>query len=210
MAFNAPQFQLVFMMSKAFHLLSQSMHFCRTSSAEFQVALQEQFHCILIANLELKLPYGKDTISVWKRTKYVPARIYSTHDGSHDDCHHSGSSLDSLFHDGSSGYLAGRTDSDMDNDSGSEGDLEEDNGQDSVDEDKDEEGEEDDSEEEEESRGPLTTSAAAGAVTYMSISDLNKLRESSESQDPKNKSKNVSQLANEGERTWRTSGCLCE
>ena len=98
----------------------------------------------------------------------------------------------------------------MDDDSGSEGDLEEDNGQDSEDEDEDEEGEEDDSEEEEKSSGPLTTSAAADAVTYMSISDLNKLRESSESQDPKNKSKNVSQLANEGERTWRTSGCLCE
>ena len=171
------------------------------------MALQEQFHCILIANLELKLPYGKDTISVWKRTKYVPARIYSTHDG----CNHSNSSLESLSHDGSSGYLAGRTDSDMDDDSGSDGDLQEDDGQDSEekgeDEDEDDESEGDDNEEEEECSEPLTVSAA-DAVTYMSISDLNKLRNCSELKAPK--SKTVSQLIKEGELARRITGYLCE
>lgn len=46
--------------------------FGRTSSAEFQITLTCSFHCILIANLQCSPPYGKDTISVWKRTQYVP------------------------------------------------------------------------------------------------------------------------------------------
>ena len=51
---------------------------CRTSSCEFQVALQSNFHCLLIADLQLRLPYGKDTISVWKRTVYVRGRVGET------------------------------------------------------------------------------------------------------------------------------------
>lgn len=46
--------------------------FGRTSSAEFQISLTCSFHCILIANLQCSPPYGIDTISVWKRTRYVP------------------------------------------------------------------------------------------------------------------------------------------
>ena len=99
----------------------------------------------------------------------------------------------------------------MDDDSGSDGDLQEDDGQDSEekgeDEDEDDESEADDNEEEEECSEPLTVSAA-DAVTYMSISDLNKLRNCSELKAPK--SKTVSQLIKEGELARRITGYLCE
>jgi hypothetical protein len=46
--------------------------FGRTSSAEFQVALTESFHCLLICQLQTTYPNSKDCISVWKRTRFVP------------------------------------------------------------------------------------------------------------------------------------------
>ncbi len=49
----------------------------RTTSAEFQITLPEQFHCLLIANLSLRYPYSKDCISVWKRTEYVAGKDFS-------------------------------------------------------------------------------------------------------------------------------------
>ncbi len=49
----------------------------RTTSAEFQITLPEQFHCLLIANLSLRYPYSKDCISVWKRTQYVAGKYFS-------------------------------------------------------------------------------------------------------------------------------------
>eukprot|EP01034_Spumella_vulgaris_P027559 gene27559-34298_t len=48
----------------------------RTSSAEFQITLAEQFHCLLICNLSLRYPYSKDCISVWKRTNYVAGKDF--------------------------------------------------------------------------------------------------------------------------------------
>ena len=48
----------------------------RTSSSEFQVTLCQSFHCLLVCNLEVSLPFGKDCISVWKRTNYVQARYF--------------------------------------------------------------------------------------------------------------------------------------
>lgn len=45
--------------------------FGRTSSADFQVSLAEQFHCILVAKLSVTYPISRDCISVWKRTKFV-------------------------------------------------------------------------------------------------------------------------------------------
>jgi hypothetical protein len=48
----------------------------RTSSSEFQVTLSQTFHCLLVCNLEVSLPFGKDCISVWKRTSYVQARNF--------------------------------------------------------------------------------------------------------------------------------------
>lgn len=48
--------------------------FGRTSSADFQVKLAEDFHCILTAKLENRLPYSMDSISVWKRTEYVSGK----------------------------------------------------------------------------------------------------------------------------------------
>ena len=59
--------------------------FCRTSSAEFQIALQGSFHCLLIADLQLRLPYGKDSISVWKRTVYVRGRIHDSSEHGNTD-----------------------------------------------------------------------------------------------------------------------------
>ena len=50
--------------------------FGRTSSAEFQVSLMESFHCILIANLSLNYPHSKDSISVWKRTSFIPGNYF--------------------------------------------------------------------------------------------------------------------------------------
>lgn len=45
--------------------------FGRTSSADFQVSLAETFHCLLVAELDGRLPISRDCISVWKRTVFV-------------------------------------------------------------------------------------------------------------------------------------------
>jgi len=45
--------------------------FGRTSSAEFQVALTEGFHCLLVCRLQTTYPNSRDCISVWKRTKFI-------------------------------------------------------------------------------------------------------------------------------------------
>lgn len=50
----------------------------RTTSSEFQVTLSQSFHCLLVCNLEVSLPFGKDCISVWKRTQYVQPRNFDT------------------------------------------------------------------------------------------------------------------------------------
>jgi hypothetical protein len=50
--------------------------FGRTSSAEFQVVLLQSFHCLLVAELQVQLPFGKDCITIWKRTKYVLGRRF--------------------------------------------------------------------------------------------------------------------------------------
>jgi hypothetical protein len=42
----------------------------RTTSSSFQVALHEEFHCLLNAKLP-SFPFSKDCISVWKRTNWV-------------------------------------------------------------------------------------------------------------------------------------------
>jgi len=44
--------------------------FGRTSTADFQVALAEGFHCILQAALP-RFPHSRDCISVWKRTELI-------------------------------------------------------------------------------------------------------------------------------------------
>eukprot|EP00605_Chrysophyceae_sp_TOSAG23-4_P001960 GSChrysophyteH1.ASY1.ANO1.2171.1 assembled CDS len=49
--------------------------FGRTTSGTFQQELSIQFHPLLIADLKARLPYSRDTISVWKRTVYVPGRL---------------------------------------------------------------------------------------------------------------------------------------
>ena len=56
--------------------------FGRTSSSDFQVMLSEQFHPLLIRNLDNRLPYSKDCISVWRRTRYVKGK---EHDESTDE-----------------------------------------------------------------------------------------------------------------------------
>jgi len=43
----------------------------RTTSSHFQVLLNEEFHCLLIADLKLTFPFSGDNISVWKRTEWV-------------------------------------------------------------------------------------------------------------------------------------------
>lgn len=42
----------------------------RTSSADFQVALAEDIHCLLVKRLP-RFPFSRDCISVWKRTQWV-------------------------------------------------------------------------------------------------------------------------------------------
>jgi hypothetical protein len=42
----------------------------RTTSSDFQVALAEDFHCVLMAPIP-RFPFSSDCISVWKRTKWV-------------------------------------------------------------------------------------------------------------------------------------------
>ena len=44
--------------------------FGRTSSAEFQLQLSEQFHCLLKIDLP-RFPFSYDSLSVWKRTSFV-------------------------------------------------------------------------------------------------------------------------------------------
>ena len=41
-----------------------------TTAADFQVALHEDFHCLLVAKLP-HFPFSRDCISVWKRTNWV-------------------------------------------------------------------------------------------------------------------------------------------
>lgn len=50
----------------------------RTSSAEFQTVLSSTFHCVYIARLATRLPFGRDCISVWKRTRFVLGRNFPT------------------------------------------------------------------------------------------------------------------------------------
>ena len=47
----------------------------RTSSSDFQVALSEEFHCILSASLP-RFPFSRDYITVWKRTKWIHGMTY--------------------------------------------------------------------------------------------------------------------------------------
>lgn len=42
----------------------------RTTSADFQVSLMSDFHCVLVAELPA-FPFSRDCISVWKRTNFV-------------------------------------------------------------------------------------------------------------------------------------------
>jgi hypothetical protein len=134
----------------SFSSLPFSCH-VRSSSAEFQVALQESFHCLLVAQLHITLPYAKDCISVWKRTNYVRGKVPSTDTCNTGCC--------------SSRSCGAESESDIDDDSeDEEGDLEEDDGQDSeVDTDIAQ-------------CDGNSSMGSADAVTYMSIADLNKLR----------------------------------
>jgi hypothetical protein len=52
--------------------------FGRTSSADFQVSLAENFHCLLMAKLSETYPLSKDCVSVWKRTKLVSGRDHQS------------------------------------------------------------------------------------------------------------------------------------
>jgi len=51
--------------------------FGRTSSADFQVSLQESFHQILVCELLNRFPYSRDCISVWKRTQMVVGKEHA-------------------------------------------------------------------------------------------------------------------------------------
>jgi hypothetical protein len=123
----------------------------RSSSAEFQVALQESFHCLLVAQLHITLPYAKDCISVWKRTKYVRGSIPGTDTSDTGCCSAQRNEAEA------------ESESDIDDDSeDEEGDLEEDDGQDSDINVAGGEG--------------SNSMRSSDAVTYMSIADLNRLR----------------------------------
>jgi hypothetical protein len=121
------------------------------------VALQESFHCLLVAQLHITLPYAKDCISVWKRTKYVRGSVPGT-----DTCDTGCCSAQRCEAEAECKAEA-ESESDIDDDSeDEEGDLEEDDGQDS---DIDVAGGEGSS-----------CMGSSDAVTYMSIADLNRLR----------------------------------
>ncbi len=51
--------------------------FGRTSSADFQVSLQESFHQVLVCELLNRFPYSRDCISVWKRTQMVVGKEHA-------------------------------------------------------------------------------------------------------------------------------------
>jgi hypothetical protein len=117
------------------------------------VALQESFHCLLVAQLHITLPYAKDCISVWKRTKYVRGSIPGM-DTSDTGCRSA-----------QRNEAESESESDIDDDSeDEEGDLEEDDGQDSNIDVVGGEG--------------SSSMGNSDAVTYMSIADLNRLRAS--------------------------------
>ena len=42
----------------------------RTSSADFQISLMTDFHCVLVYELPA-FPFSRDCITVWKRTEFV-------------------------------------------------------------------------------------------------------------------------------------------
>ena len=141
-----------FIFCTIFHFYSSLLIF-RTSSAEFQITLQQSFHCLLIADLQLRLPYGKDTISVWKRTEYVRGRI-------HDVCEKV-DSCEMVNH----------------NNIQDNSEREEDDGDDEEDENEDE----DDEEEKNTPHMTHSPTEITDAVTYISKSDLDKLRGISDS-----------------------------
>lgn len=45
----------------------------RTTSAEFQVALAEEFHCLLSVAIP-RYPFSRDCLSVWKRTQWMQGK----------------------------------------------------------------------------------------------------------------------------------------
>jgi len=65
----------------------------RTSSGEFQRELSASFHPLLVANLKARLPFSRDTISVWKRTDYVDGRLPLPADEEEEDDGEEGHSM---------------------------------------------------------------------------------------------------------------------
>lgn len=57
--------------------------FGRTTGSDFSVALAESFHCLLTASLP-NFPFGKDCITVWKRTQFVAGKSQLLGDGEED------------------------------------------------------------------------------------------------------------------------------
>lgn len=59
----------------------------RTSSADFQISLMTDFHCVLVYELPA-FPFSRDCITVWKRTEFVRGKESigrELGDGSNDD-----------------------------------------------------------------------------------------------------------------------------
>lgn len=57
--------------------------FGRTTSADFQIKLAENFHCLLVAEIP-RFPFSNDTISVWKRTNFVAGLNFNSVDSPSD------------------------------------------------------------------------------------------------------------------------------
>jgi hypothetical protein len=57
--------------------------FGRTTGSDFSVLLAESFHCLLTASLP-NFPFGKDCITVWKRTQFLAGKSQLLGDGEED------------------------------------------------------------------------------------------------------------------------------
>ena len=56
----------------------------KTTSADFQVALAEQFHCVLIKKLP-SFPFSNDYLTVWKRTSFIMGHCNELAAGSEEE-----------------------------------------------------------------------------------------------------------------------------
>jgi hypothetical protein len=144
--------------------------FGRTTSADFQVKLAANYHCVLMAQLLHTYPNSRDCVSVWKRTHFIIRKGQSGDEASEGDD-------DTADEDESDGK---DEEDDDEDDDGEEDDDEDDDGEEDDDEgdddDEDDDDEDNDEEDEDEDTMKPLPKLDAADCEFISMADLAKLR----------------------------------